>query len=119
MSHPTWRPPAERLPGPHAHYRLFECLGHGGQGIVYLAESDRQSDKLLALKFFRVPAWEASPALVEAFIGEALFGRELRSHHLGHTLELLDLRPWAADGWPPAAMVMEYYGCSLAQVLQG
>jgi hypothetical protein len=117
MGRPPWQPPAQRLPGPHKHYRLFDCLGHGGQGVVFLAESDRQPGKPLAVKFVRDPAWDASPPLAQAFIDEALFGRELRSHNLGHTLELLDLRPWAEE-WPPAAMVMEYYPCSLAQVLR-
>jgi hypothetical protein len=116
MGLPTWQLP-KRLPDPHGSYVLLQRVGQGGQGVVYLADDARQQDRALAVKFFRAPAWSASPALVQAFIDEALFGRELRSHHLGHTLELLDLRPWAEDGWPPVALVMEYYGCSLAQVL--
>src|SRR5262249_33988910 len=55
---------------------------------------------------------------VDAFISEARLGQEARSHSLGHTLELLDLRPHTAQGWPPVALVMEYYPCSLAQVLE-
>lgn len=118
MADPLRELPADRLPGPHVHYLLNAPLGRGGQGVVYLAESLRQPGVGLAIKFIREPAWGATPALVEAFIGEALFGRELRSHHLGHTLELLDLRPWTGDGWPPVALVMEYYACSLEQVLR-
>src|SRR5262245_30528086 len=109
MSQPPWEPPPNRLPGPHGHHWLLQHLGPGGQGVVFLAESDRQPGELRAIKFFRAPPWGASPALAEAFLNEALFGLTLRSHHLGHTLELLDLRPWA-EGWPPVAMVMEYYG---------
>src|SRR5262249_21447388 len=118
MGTPPWNPPAPRLPGDHAHYRLLEYLGHGGQGVVFLAESDQQPGKVFAIKFFRRPAWDVSSALVEAFLQEALFGRELRSHTLGHPLELLDLRRWVEEGWPPGATVMEYYGCSLAQILR-
>jgi hypothetical protein len=113
----TWQPPADVLPDPHAHYMLLEGISEGGQGFVFLAESARQPGKSLAVKFFRADYFGASPAHIEAFIHEALFGRDVRSHHLGHTLELLDLRPWAQEGWPPVALVMEYYGCSLAQVL--
>jgi serine/threonine protein kinase len=106
-----------RLPGPHAHYEVFQLLDKGGQGAVYLGESERQPGKGKAIKFLLQAAWGAAPVLVDAFIAEALLGQELRSHGLGHTLELLDLRPWAADGWPPVALVMQYYACSLKQLL--
>jgi hypothetical protein len=108
----------QRLPGPYAHYEVFQSLGKGGQGVVYLGESAHRPGKGLAIKFFLGTAWDSSPLLVDAFFAEALFGRELRSHSLGHTLELLDLRPWAGDGWPPVALVMEYYGCPLSQLLR-
>jgi hypothetical protein len=100
------------------HYELVEQLGRGGQGVVWLAVSDRELGQRLAVKFVVSPAWGHSPALLDAFIEEALLGRNLRSHHLGHTLELLELRQWAGDGWPLVAMVMEYYACSLGQLLR-
>jgi hypothetical protein len=115
MDRHPWKPPSDRLPGPHIHYELLDHLGSGGQGVVRQAESRRQVGTPLAVKFYR----NLSAALLEAFIDEALFGREVRSHNLGHTLELLDLRPWTGDGWPPVALVMEYYGCSMAQLLKG
>lgn len=115
MGASSWHPPAPRLPGPHAHYALLDHLGTGGQGVVWYASDARQPNEPRAIKFFREPRWGSSPALVDAFFQEAFFGIQLRSHHLGHTLELLDLRQHPE--WPPIAMVMDYYACSLFQVL--
>lgn len=118
MGRPPPPPELDRLPEPYAHYFLIQRIGEGGQGTVYLAESGHQPDKRLAIKFFRDPNWREAPALLEAFLREANFGISLRSHHLGHTLALLDLRKYADEVGYPVALVMDYYDCSLAEVLR-
>src|SRR5438105_704072 len=105
MSQPGWLPVPLPclLPGPYGHYEVYrEMPVVGGQGVVYKAADYRDKDQRnRAIKFLRVPAH------LDEFLREAYFGQRCRSEHLSPTLDVLDLRKH--NGWPPVALVMDYY----------
>jgi serine/threonine protein kinase len=81
----TGRPlPAGSLPGPHRHLELLRCLGRSPGREVFSAASDRWPDQLAIVE------------LTQDTFPHAARGRGRFS---------LDLRPWAGEGWPAAALV--------------
>jgi serine/threonine protein kinase len=111
-----WQPPSTRLPEPHGHFRLLGPVGKGGQGVVWQAESHQLPDPSLAVKFF-LPQGGLAAALAIAR-REAERSVLVRHQYLARTHAFLDLRSHAAEGWPPAALVMTCYPGSLEDVLK-
>src|SRR5690242_5793147 len=112
----TWPPERPCLVPGHERYRLVPdgIERKGSQGIVYPV---REGSEGLAIKFFRPSVWGDHPDLLEMFFQEARAGIRHRSDYLGHAYEVLDLRKYQAGGWPPLAIVMEYFPLSLQQLL--
>jgi serine/threonine protein kinase/Flp pilus assembly protein TadD len=81
-----WSPPQPRLPGPHDDLTLLTPLGRAAGRDVWAAGSARRPGKPFLVEFLA----EAVPAIAEA---------------PGRSRFALDLRPWAEEGWPPAALV--------------
>jgi WD40 repeat protein len=61
-------------------YRVLKRLGHGGMGIVFLAE-DPVLGRLLALKVLR-PDYAARPEAAQRFLREARLAAALKSDHV-------------------------------------
>ncbi len=79
-----WAPPAQRLPGPHGHVRLVGRLGRTAGRDVWAGEAVGRGGE---------------PLVVE------LLNEEPSSGVAKGSRWVLDLRPWAAEGWPAAAVV--------------
>jgi hypothetical protein len=115
MGFPPWPPPLfADLPAPLDSYRLEEELGRGGQGVVYLASRRNDPDNRWAIKFLR----PGDDQHVQALVTEARHGIAVRSAYVGHTHEVHDLRGRVPPNWPPACLVMPFYPCSLAFLLE-
>ena len=114
-----WEPAAKRLPGEYACYELFERIGQGGMGQVWMAASGRHPGVPIVIKFLTSPQLSDDPALVDQFREEAKAGIETRHPFIVGTHEFLDLRPCSDQGWPPAALVMSRHEPSLETVLAG
>jgi serine/threonine protein kinase len=123
---PRW--PPQKFPwdipcsGP-VEFRLIRRLGAGSQGEVYDAQYMLRRGERRAIKFFQPRLRDALrpediQLLLQTFKEEAEYGLEHRSPHLAHTLRLLDLRPYAAAGWPPFGLVMKYFDTTLDKVLR-
>jgi len=104
------------LPGPYARFELLSFIGLGGMGQVWMAESPDYPDIALAVKFFTHPVYRRHPALLEQCLQEAKVGISIDSPFVARTYQLLDLRAYQADGWPPVALVMPLYEPSLQRV---
>jgi serine/threonine protein kinase len=112
---------------PTSHYRLVEqqtssnaagprWIAQGGQGAVYAASSRILSHQQYAIKFPRCERWDSQDHL-DAFLQEAELGLLVGgSPSLARTICVVNLESYRKDGWPPWAMVMEYFPCTLAQV---
>jgi serine/threonine protein kinase len=116
MDMATWPPERPCLVPGYERYRLVPdgIRREGGQGIVFPAQ---EGGERLAVKFFKESAWGNHPDLLDLFLQEARAGIRHRSDYLGHAYEVLDLRKYQARGWPPLAIVMEYFALSLPQLL--
>jgi serine/threonine protein kinase len=100
---------------------LLRLIDRGGQGHVWLARSLLEQGRVRALKFPNLSGLEAAGGSLAGYVQEAMLGKEIGSDHLGRTLDLLELheeRVTSLEGWPPVALVMEYYPCSLERLLR-
>lgn len=116
------------VPG-YGHYRLqhagrmapgvADYVGRGGQGVVYSAINDRLPQFARVIKFPHRDEWGDDSGRIELFIQESELGMNMAHTHLAHTIEVLDLRLHRpSEEWPPVAMVMEYFPCTLRQLTQ-
>ncbi|HEX3128176.1 MAG TPA: protein kinase [Thermoanaerobaculia bacterium] len=92
-------------------YRLLRPLGHGGMGVVYLAE-DIELGREVALKFLRHPR-DARPADETRFRREAKAAASLDHPNIGTIFEIGE-----HEGLRFLAMAY-YEGTTLAQLLAG
>jgi serine/threonine protein kinase len=84
---PEGRPlPAGRLPGPHAHLELTRPLGRTDGREVWAARSQHRPSRRVIVELLHEPY----PGLDTARQGDRY---------------ALDLSLWAAEGWPPTALV--------------
>jgi WD40 repeat protein/S1-C subfamily serine protease len=94
----------------HPRYKLKTLLGHGGMGLIYLAD-DRQQNRAVALKFLREDLLDR-PRLVERFRREAAAATLLKHRNI---VEAYGIEPFGR--WP--ALVMEYVqGTDLARLVE-
>ena len=99
--------------------RPVPFLGRGGEGYVYLAESTNplHRGRPVAVKFltFAGPYLEVR---VQDFLANAptLLSR-INFTYVAATLDLLDLQALGSR-WPPVAMVMDHFPCSLQDVVE-
>jgi serine/threonine protein kinase len=104
---------AERWgPGPmdHPRYKLKTLLGHGGMGLIYLAD-DWEENRAVVLKFLREDLLDR-PRLVERFRREAAAAILLKHRNI---VEAYNVEPFGR--WP--ALVMEYVqGTDLARLIE-
>jgi serine/threonine protein kinase len=86
-----WR--TERSTGEKiSHYRIIDEIGHGGMGVVYLAE-DTKLRRTVALKFLPV-SLSREPEARDRFIGEAQAASALQHNNIC-TIHDID---WTDDG---------------------
>jgi serine/threonine protein kinase len=113
------------LPGSYRHYILEAPIhrGFGREGIVWIAYStcDRSpSGDFLrrALKFLMPQGCNALASKdLEDYLCSARMSLGFQSPCVAATLEVLDLREYRRQGWPPVALAMELYQCSLQDVI--
>ena len=84
----AWAPPAQRLPGPHAHVRLLRLRAQVLGRTVWSASSERWPDQLAIVEFLH----DVPPTLPAA-------------QPLGPGRSFLDLSDWSSAGWPAHALV--------------
>jgi WD40 repeat protein/S1-C subfamily serine protease/tRNA A-37 threonylcarbamoyl transferase component Bud32 len=98
-------------PGPmgHPRYKLKTLLGHGGMGLIYLAD-DWEENRAVVLKFLREDLLDR-PRMVERFRREAAAATLLKHRNI---VEAYGVEPFGR--WP--ALVMEYVqGMDLARLI--
>ncbi|HMJ11397.1 MAG TPA: serine/threonine-protein kinase [Polyangiaceae bacterium] len=80
-------PPAPAAPGEiiSGKYRVGECIGYGGMGIV-CAATHLELERPLAIKFVR-PEFAQSGDFVARFLNEARAAAALRSEHVAQVLD--------------------------------
>lgn len=95
-------------------YELLKELGHGGMGIVYLAQ-DTETKAQVALKTLH-PDWAGSQEAAERFRKEAKVTRDLQEPDHDHIVQILHI----SSRLEPPYFVMPYYSAgSLAHQLHG
>jgi serine/threonine-protein kinase len=92
----------------------FGRIGQGGQAVVWAATWDQVPGRELAIKFLS-PRWSANPRMIDQFRAEAQTALDVNPDFLVPIRVFLDLGDF--PDWPPVAIVMDRYPCSLAQVI--
>src|SRR5262245_4437870 len=114
-------PTSSVLPGPHSGYELLCPIGQGWRGWVWRAYSAERPNLKFAVKFFTgerlgtfTPAGEEE---FEALVARLRGLKGIHGGELARPVGVLDLRPFAAQGWPALAVLSELIEPSLQGVL--
>jgi serine/threonine protein kinase len=92
------------------HYRLLSMLGHGGMGIVFLA-NDTRLQRHVAVKVMR-PELAANPSSRKRFLREARVAAQIRSDHVVSIFHV------DQEGDLPYLVMEVLHGQSLAEKLE-
>ena len=110
---------------PDGEYLLVSKLGGGSQGTVYLTEKTSDPGQRVAVKFFTPKAAEGCPLSEEELRAHLRLFRDEAEHLLTHrspnlapALVVRDLSEYRYTGWPPLAIVMEYFQSTLGKLLE-
>ena len=107
------------LPPPYSDVELIRFLGRGRQSEVYLASAGafRALPAAIVVKFIRGDRTATAVNYdKDSFLEEVRRGRlDVNSEHVAGTLEVLNLNAFA--GLPPLGQIMEWFPCTLQDVL--